>query len=43
MLSLSFQFRYAGISLQLEVGPIIIGMVLGGVSGLKYKWGDVVG
>ena len=34
MLSLKFQFFYAEISLQFEVGTIIIGLVAGGVSGL---------
>ena len=43
MLSLRFQFFYAVISIQLEVGPIIIGLVVGGVAGLEDKWGDVVG
>ena len=43
MLSLPFQFCYAIISLQLEVGPIIIQMVVGGVAGLEDKWGGVVG
>ena len=42
MLFLPFQFFYAIISLQLEVGPIIIGLVVGGVPGLEDKWGDVV-
>ena len=43
MLSLPFHFFYAVISLQLEVGIIIIWLVVGGVSGLEDKWGDVVG
>ena len=43
VLSLSFRFCYAAISLQLEVGPIIIWLVVGGVAGLEDKWGDVVG
>ena len=42
MLYLSFQFWYAIISLQLEVGAIIIGLVVGGVVGLEDKWGYVV-
>ena len=42
MMYLPFQFFYAIISLQLEVGPIIIGLVVGGVPGLEDKWGDVV-
>ena len=43
MLSLPFHFCYAVISLQLEVGPIIIWLVIGGVACLEDKWGDVVG
>ena len=43
MLSLTFHFCYAVISLQLQVGPVIIGLVVGGVSCLADKWGDVVG
>ena len=43
MLSLPFRFCYAVISLQLEVGPIIIWLVIGGVTCLQDKWGDVVG
>ena len=43
MMSLSFHFCYAVISLQLEVGPIIIWLVIGGVARLEDKWGDVVG
>ena len=43
MLSLTFRFCCAVISLQLEVGPIIIWMVVGGVSYLEDKWGYVVG
>ena len=43
MLSLPFRFCYAVISLQLEVGPIIIWLVVGGVTCLQDKWGDVVG
>ena len=42
MLSLPFHFCYAVISLQLEVGPIIICLVVGGVAFLEDKWGDVV-
>ena len=42
MLSLPFHFCYAVIILQLEVGPNIIWLVVGGVAGLKDKWGDVV-
>ena len=43
MLYLPFQFCYAVISLQLEVGLIIIWLVVDGVAGLEDKWGDVVG
>ena len=43
MLSLPFHFFYAVISLQLEVGPIIIWLVVGGVTILEYKWVYVVG
>ena len=42
MLSLPFNFCYAVISLQLEVGPIIIWLVVGGVTCLDDKWVDVV-
>ena len=42
MLYLTFDFCYAVISLQLEVGPIIIWMVVGGVVCLEDKWGYVV-
>ena len=43
MLYLPFQFFYAVISLQLEVGPIIICLVVCGVSGIEDKLVDVVG
>ena len=43
MMSLTFNFCYAVISLQLEVGTIIIWLVVGGVACLEDKWGDVVG
>ena len=43
MLYLPFNFCYAVISLQIEVGPIIIWLVVGGVACLEDKWGDVVG
>ena len=43
MMSLSFQSCYAVISLQLEVGPIIIFLVVGIVAGLEDKWGDLLG
>ena len=43
MLSLPFRFCYAVISLQLEVGPIIIWLIIYGVTCLQDKWGDVVG
>ena len=42
MLSLTFQPCHAVIYLQLEVGPIIIGLVVSGVSNLEDKWVDVV-
>ena len=42
MMSLTFNFCYAVISLQLEVGTIIIFLVFGGISGLDDKWVDVV-
>ena len=43
MLSLPFHFCYAVIYLQLQVGPVIIWLVVGGVACLEDKWGDVVG
>ena len=43
MLSLQFHFCYDVISLQLQVGPIIIWLVVGGVACLEDKWGDAVG
>ena len=43
MLSLPFQFCYALISLQIEVGTIIIWLVVGGFAVPEDKWGDVVG
>ena len=42
VLSLPFHFCYAIISLQLQVGPVITWMVVGGVTCLEYKLGDVV-
>ena len=42
MLCLPFHFFYAVISLQHEVGIIIIWLVVGGFTGLEDKWGDVV-
>ena len=39
VLSLSFHFFYAVISLQLQVGPVIICLVVGGVACLEDKWG----
>ena len=39
MLSLPFNFCYAVISLQLEVGPIIIWLVVGGVADLEENGG----
>ena len=43
MLSLPFHFFYAVIYLQLQVGPIITWLVVGGAACLEDKWGDVVG
>ena len=43
MLYMTFNFCYAVISLQLQVGPIIIWLVVGGVACLEDKWGDMVG
>ena len=43
MLFLPFHFFNAIISLQLEVGPVIIWLVVGGVACLEDKYGDVVG
>ena len=43
MLSLPFQFCYAVISLQIEVGPIIIWMIADGVTCPEDKWVGVVG
>ena len=43
IMCLPFHFCYAVISLQLQVGPVVIWMVLGGVACLEDKWGDVVG
>ena len=42
MLSLPFQFCYAVISLQIQVGSVIIWLVVGGVACLEGKWVDVV-
>ena len=42
MMSLPFNFCYAATSLQLDVGPIIIWLVICGVACLEDKWGDVV-
>ena len=42
MMSLLFHFCYAVISLQIDVEPIIIWLVISGVDGLEDKWGDVV-
>ena len=42
VLSMQFQLCYAIISLQLDVGPIIIWLVVGGVFGIEDKWGVVV-
>ena len=43
ILSMSFYFFYDVISIQLQVGPVIIWVVIGGVTCLEDKWGDVVG
>ena len=43
MMSLPFHFCYAVISLQLQVGPVIIWLAVGGVTCFEDKWGDVVG
>ena len=43
MLSMPFYFFYAVISIQLQFGPIIIFLVIIGVTCLEDKWGDVVG
>ena len=43
MLYLPFHSCYAVISLQHAVGPIIIWLVIGGVTCLQDTWGDVVG
>ena len=42
MLSMAFNFFYAVISFQIDVGLIIIWLVVGGVAGLEDKWGDIV-
>ena len=42
MLSLPFHFCYSVISLQVQVGPVIIWLVVGGFACLEDKWGDVV-
>ena len=41
-MSLPFHFCYSVIYLQIEVGPIIIWLVIGGVACLEDKWGYVV-
>ena len=43
VMSMPFYFSYAVISIQLQVGPIITWLVVGGVAYLEDKWGDVVG
>ena len=43
VLSLPFHFCCSVISLQLQVGPVIIWLVVGGAACLADKWGDVVG
>ena len=42
MLSLLFHFFYAVIYLQLQIGPVIIWLVVGGVACLEDKWVYVV-
>ena len=42
MMSLPFNFCYSVISLQLQVGPIIICLVVDGVACPGDKWGYVV-
>ena len=43
MLSIPYQLFYAVISIQPQVGPVIICLVVFGVTYLEDKWGDVVG
>ena len=43
MMSIPFHFCYAVISLHLQVGPVIMWLVVGGVACIEDKWGDVVG
>ena len=43
VISLPFHFCCAIISLQFQVGPVIIWLVAGGVACLEDKWVDVVG
>ena len=43
MLSMPYQIFYAVISIQPQVGPNIICLVVGGVTYLEDKWGDMVG
>ena len=43
MLSMPFHFFYAVISIQIQVGPVIICLVIIGVTCLEDKWRDVVG
>ena len=43
MMYLSFLFFYAVISLQIQVRPVIIRLVVGGVACLENKRGNVVG
>ena len=43
MLSMQFHFFYTVLSIQLQVGPVIICLVIIGVTCLEDKWGDVVG
>ena len=43
MLSMPFYFCYTVISIQIQVGPVIVCLVIIGVTCLEDKWGDVVG
>ena len=43
MLSLPFHFCYAIISLQIQVGPVIICLFVGEATCLEDKWGDLLG
>ena len=43
MMYLPFHFCFSIISIQLQVGPVIICLVVGVVACLKDKWGDLIG